>query len=167
MSRKRRHEQPIPPDRTRPVPGAWDSLGEIYDALRDYATIPTTVAGMIRNQEALQQVSDKPLLAQRAMTLATDCKALTEELLSIQATHKNRHGDPRNEDDHMRCVDTHTRYMKWATRFESTAYPTYVAIAKQFGDAIGVDILAAKPTELQIFKESGEHPNDEPAQPND
>jgi len=159
MSRRRKHQQPIPPDRTRPVQGAWDSLGEIYDALRDYATLPTTVAGMIRNPDAVKQVEDKPLLVQRATSLASDCKALTEELLSIQQSHKNRHGNPRNEDDHMQCLDTHNRYMDWASRFESTAYPTYVAIAKQFGDAVGVDILASKPTELQILKESGEHPN--------
>lgn len=153
MSRRRKYQQPIPLDRTRPVPGAWDLLGEVYDALRDYAALPTTVSELIRNKQAVALVENKPLLVERAQTLAADCKVMADELVKLKDSHLNRRGDPRNETEHMQCLDIHSQYMDWAGRFESVVYPTYNAITQQFGDVAGVTAPQVRPTELNIFKQ--------------
>lgn len=156
----KRHQQPIPRDRTQPEPGMWDALTDVYGSLVQYARLPLQVADFLKNEEAVSKVENKQLLVQRAKTLAQDCGVLTKELVEIRESHRSRRGNPSNQDDHMRCMDTHSNYMDWAKRYESVVYPTYIAISNQFGEGLGVDVMATKPSELPTFIEKESNDND-------
>lgn len=149
---KGKKQQAIPEDRNKFKPGLWDCLNDTFTALADYALLPTQVAGMLRNDELLSKVSDKQLLAERASTMVRDAKQLAGEMLAIKDEHKSKIGEPKNPDDHAKCLDIHSRYVEWAERYESIVYPNYVAINAQLGQALDIDIMKSKPTDLPTFK---------------
>lgn len=136
-----------------PRKGQWDLLNKTADALFDYAALPTEVAGMLRNPDAMAKVENRPLLAARAKLLCDDCTTMTSELISIRKEHEGKRGEPKNADEHMRCVDIHTRYVDWAERYEAVVFPTYVTINEQVGRDLGVELMEQKPT-VAIANES-------------
>lgn len=134
------------PHRPYKPPGQWDLLNNTLNALVDYAKLPTTVAPMLRNPEVVEKVSDRPLLINRAKTLCDDCGTLTQELLEIRQKHEGRKGAAKSPDDNARCIDIHSEYVDWAERFEAVVFPTYHDINEQVGSAIGLDMMAIRPT---------------------
>lgn len=151
MGKGKHHKQAIPQDRKSSRSGAWDALEKVYESLRDYATLPTTVSGLLRNKDAVAHVDDKQLLISRANTLASDCKVMATELSDIQSRHTGRFGEPKNDTDHMQCLDLHSRYMDWVDRFETVVYPTYSSILQQFGKAAGVEDIIPDASEMRFF----------------
>lgn len=155
MGKSKHHSQPIPRDRTSNRSGAWDALSKLYDSLKDYATLPTSLSPMLRNKEAVSQIEDKQLLVSRSNTLAADCQKMAAELIEIESKHHGRFGEPKNDNDHMFCLDVHSRYMDWAERFETVVYPTYTAILQQFSSTTSepeVKAMAADLSEIRFFQ---------------
>lgn len=152
-TRRRRMNQKKGQSPHPPKEGQWDVLQGAFVALADYAMLPTTVAQMVRSTEAVALVENKPLLIERTKSLCNDCTLLTKTLVGIHEEHIGRVGEPKNSDDAIHAVDVYQRYLEWAEQYEALVYPTYMAINEQIGHAVGVDVMALKPTDLPQFKE--------------
>ncbi len=157
----RRYQQPIPRDRSIPEPGAWDALNAVYIAMQDFAKLPLSVSKLLRDKEAVSRVENKELLIERAQTLLSDCTKKANDLIAINATHRNRRGDPLNADDNVRCMNVHEQYLQWASDYEAVVYPTFTAITQQVGDVVGVDFMQMKPTDIVTFNTPAEPQNQE------
>jgi hypothetical protein len=130
------------------VAGQWDLLNNTFNSLVNYAKLPTEIAPVLRSQEAMRAVEDQGLLLERARTLTSDCTVMAQQLLEIKAEHRECRGHPRHPDQMIKCIDLHQRYVDWAEQYEAVVYPTYLAINEQIGQAVGVDIMALRPTEI-------------------
>ncbi len=150
------NKQPIPIDKNRPKAGEWDTLNAIYAALLDYAIKPTEVAGMIRNPDVVSKISDMDTLLSRVKMLSGDCGQLSQQLLSIYKRHSTRTGQLTSSDDRFESLDIYGQYIEWAERYEQVVYPVYLSIVEQIGQVVGVDIMAIRPSDLEVFQDKGD-----------
>ena len=115
---------------------AWDEVNGIYIACMDLLKTSLALTPLLRERELLILVKDKPLLTRNIKAITRDTQVLAEEVAKIKATHQNKDGGSKSQEEMMESCMVFSQYVNFMERYDSALMPLIVHASEQLQEAL-------------------------------
>jgi len=137
----------------------WDDLNGTYSACAQALGQHAGIAMMLNRKEVFPYLKDHKALVANIGTLASDLRALNEELKQIQAQHKGKAGGSENPDDVILSIQIFEQYHLFLERHQAVVMPVALHILEEFGAAETAYAQALQAAQAPSDIEKAQDPN--------
>lgn len=115
---------------------AWDEVNGIYLASINLLKTSLALTPLLREQELTKLVKNRRLLARNVMAITRDTQKLADEVTKIRATHKDKDGGSKSQEEMMDSCMVFSQYVNFMERYDSALMPLIVHASEQLQEAL-------------------------------
>jgi plasmid maintenance system killer protein len=113
----------------------WDDLNNVYGEMSSILLRHTGVSAVLRDQELLGFIEDKPTFRTNVNQFAADLRQMSEELQQLRSLHFIKSGGSEDPEDVLHSIHIFEQYNLWMQKHDGVLMPTVFHILEATNQA--------------------------------
>jgi hypothetical protein len=113
----------------------WDDLNNVYGEMAAILLRHTRISEVLRDQELLSFVDDKPTFKTNVNQFAGDLRQLNDELGKLRALHADKAGGSEDPEEVLHSIHIFEQYNLWMQKHDGVLMPTVYHILEATNQA--------------------------------